>query len=1214
MKFKYILNRTALNKAKLSVLSASVTALICSSTYSSDIDIYKAPAASSGSTTVMMMLDVSGSMRVTHPTADVAWKACDVGYVRWQSPRYTTQTRRVNVDGKSVSYTRYICNEGNKADRITRLKDAIVTLMLGDADNNIDALDDKVVLGISTLGAVREGGTTTKNGGSILVAARKLNESVNDGGVVKTQRRLILEKVLGINPIAGTPTANSYAETIAYLMGKSTSNHTNSGWSFSTGTGIKERNSYKQPESISSQVNESDETKQCNAQGIYVLTDGDPNNGVTGAQKLAKDAFSPNTFSCSESGAAWDCIYKMNNSLLDATKNPAKMKFITAIVGFGSDFNTIPSSVQTEEGVSEYSGEVSTNVKNAAIWGIRGEGGWYSGDSTEDVVNSFTQFLKKVKTDIPGVSTGNATLPIDALNSSAIQPYGYFPQFVPKVATDQTQQTWYGNLKKYYAVKGSLYGNKNGTNPVMQKDEIKNIVDLWSNSAYVTSSNEVAFKDGVLSNLLQGYVESRSPKERLLLTDFSYKNKEIKQNLNLSWFDDADQKVKFNAISSEYNLDEEAPYRQALMNLLGFENAVAGQNLTKATVSGKVPQIGAILHSKPILLTQSGLPEVTGTATSAVIDTKNRDDYILFGSTQGVLHVVDADGKEVFAFVPKEMIENQNQAFAFDGGADTGGKNKLYYGIDGEWTAHTVYVSDLTGRLTVNGGSRTIQNDDGKEQTINLQGKQWIYGGLRMGGRSYYSLDLTNIRSPKVKFQIDPNNKQVHYLDGSTTKSKAIEELKFMGQSWSKPTLAYVNWFGTRKLVMIVGGGYDAGSTDGLTADGDGIYTTKTVNGRLIKDKRNGYAGYENADYVQKNKIGAGVYMFDADNGDLLWSVSGNNSTTTTQQKTNLKLSGVSANMNYSVVSNIKTVDRNNDGLVDHLYFGDLNGQAFRVDFAPTDTAFNSQVNKILDLSATHKRFYSAPTFTIHSQGTAVVSFASGNKSQPLHGHTTNALATEDYDGVFAVYDYDAYANLFPISAFQTRSLGNSTTTAISQLKQIENRVDSSDSVSNAKRPKINSTTGNGGWYYLYSKEEALNATNGAAVTTNKGKQILKTLGSLVAIEGDLYVPVFDSSKAGTTGSCSAGVAGETALQRFCLPYGICKENIYLQLGAGIGEPIIGGGRDGDPNKRSIFILNEDKKDGPPNIGGDNTQIINYGGALKFIPNRWYEQYALGGG
>jgi type IV pilus assembly protein PilY1 len=55
------------------------------------------------------------------------------------------------------------------------------------------------------------------------------------------------------------------------------------------------------------------------------------------------------------------------------------------------------------------------------------------------------------------------------------------------------------------------------------------------------------------------------------------------------------------------------------------------------------------------------------------------------------------------------MIELQNQGFLLDGGADTGGKNKLYYGIDGEWTAHTVYVSDPNGKLTVDGGSHNSE-------------------------------------------------------------------------------------------------------------------------------------------------------------------------------------------------------------------------------------------------------------------------------------------------------------------------------------------------------------------------------------------------------------------------------------------------------------------------------------------------------------------------
>jgi type IV pilus assembly protein PilY1 len=47
----------------------------------------------------------------------------------------------------------------------------------------------------------------------------------------------------------------------------------------------------------------------------------------------------------------------------------------------------------------------------------------------------------------------------------------------------------------------------------MQNNEIKNVPDLWKNSAYVPTSNETAFQGGALSNLLQGYVADRSPKK-----------------------------------------------------------------------------------------------------------------------------------------------------------------------------------------------------------------------------------------------------------------------------------------------------------------------------------------------------------------------------------------------------------------------------------------------------------------------------------------------------------------------------------------------------------------------------------------------------------------------------------------------------------------------------------------------------------------------------
>src|SRR5690606_13135181 len=101
------------------------------------------------------------------------------------------------------------------------------------------------------------------------------------------------------------------------------------------------------------------------------------------------------------------------------------------------------------------------------------------------------------------------------------------------------------------------------------------------------------------------------------------------------------------------------------------------------------------------------------------------------------------------------------------------------------------------------------------------------------------------IDAPKLQFQINP-----------TGTCSTENPLGCMGQSWSKPTITWVNWKGVKKLVMFVGGGYDA---EGTNAGNDNHKTT---------DK---YRGYEYDDYVQSNKVGAGVYMFDALNGDLLW-------------------------------------------------------------------------------------------------------------------------------------------------------------------------------------------------------------------------------------------------------------------------------------------------------------------------------------------------------
>ncbi len=100
------IEKQAIHKLNIASVSATLTSLICAAitpTYASDIEIYKVPEDSVGSTTLMMMLDTSGSMD--------------------------------NKDGLSTS-------------RMQRLKQGLSDVLQGTA--SVPRVDDKVVMGLAT--------------------------------------------------------------------------------------------------------------------------------------------------------------------------------------------------------------------------------------------------------------------------------------------------------------------------------------------------------------------------------------------------------------------------------------------------------------------------------------------------------------------------------------------------------------------------------------------------------------------------------------------------------------------------------------------------------------------------------------------------------------------------------------------------------------------------------------------------------------------------------------------------------------------------------------------------------------------------------------------------------------------------------------------------------------------------------------------------------
>ncbi|MFW1811351.1 hypothetical protein ACG9HX_08410 [Acinetobacter ursingii] len=1278
-------------KIKVSTIAATLTALICSATvpsYASDIEIYTKPNSTVGSGVVVMMLDTSGSMSIDVVKSD----ACDLpsgvtssNYITETAPGgYTRQY--CQVGGTKKYYYRkseeqywdwgwktkinwYSCNSSGSNcstsisppsldgfteedggwfsndtyyykfegatpyyDRISRLKDALYTLATMPVYNETTKTGIKkdVKIGIGTFPYVSSSESNKR--GYIRIPAAEWGEI----GSAQRTKVINLIKSSNFKGTGGTPTSAAYAEAAAYLLGTTTGGEDYSGINLSKAadSSLVSGSNYVSP------LDPSADAAECSGQGIYFLTDGEPQSPpATNTTTLMANALKTGSYSLTTGlpnngkydndsyKSDWQAIGSFSKSLNDVNviKNAlgvseAKRQVLTAVVGFGSVFD------------GNYA-VMKQDAQNAYNWGLLkssggsyGLGGFIAAKDSQQVVDSLNAFIGAIGGSIPSISTGSSTIPKDALNPETVQGYSYFPQFEPKIADDNKQQIWFGNVKKYYVLNNSVYASQSGgsTNVVSSKGVVRDLSDLWAKSGFVYAGNTPIYqKGGALSRLVLGITTNSKGENiagRNLLTDYSYDSTQPSGQQEGTDFDLVNIKYTY---TTDNKTRTDTKYAKPLMAVLGYNisDAEVTNGLDLSTRTADVRQIGSSLHSLPILLTQEGKlvaknKDASGSTVPVFIDSESREDYILFGTTQGMIHVVDAEtGNEKFTFLPKEMLQKQPETLRNAGGNLTNGKNALYYGMDGEWTAHTVYVSKDDGTLTVKGTVRNVVGSSTNEKE-NLKGKQWVYGGMRMGGRSYYALDLTDMDHPKIKFHIDPTTGKVY--SKAHPEGVSFDAIKNMGQSWSKPKIDYVNWKGQRKLVMFVGGGYDAGGTDG-----DGLFDANGV--------RTGYAGYEKFNYKQedstftKKTIGSGVYMFDADTGDLLWNAGADSSADL-----------VNTDLKYSTVSEIKTVDRNNDGVVDHLYFGDLAGQAFRVDFKNDGAStFKAQINKVLDIhktDGTSSRFYLPPTFTAHKSGgtteggnIVVAAFISGNKSSPLLATTDSPVTTGqtsssnlEYDAIYAVYDYDIFpdGSNYPVATtdkplITARIRATGTTPSNTQLRLITATTNKSGNTG----ALVDKASGWGGWYYKFDK--GIPITSGTTVTVgSRNAGVVKGLTPLIAMDGNLYVTMYDASEAGTGSKCGAGVKGKSFTKRFCLPTGVCKEDAdyTYELGAGIVSLNIG---PSDSGGNTIIVPNPDEvctgDSCSPCVGtacASKPKFLTANGTMRFVPNRWYERYA----
>ncbi len=532
--------------------------------------------------------------------------------------------------------------------------------------------------------------------------------------------------------------------------------------------------------------------QSCDGQGIYFLSDGEPNKTTdTRSASIMSTALGSTfgaDFNCSgglsntTADSGWACMGEFAKRLFDKTKNPAGVSIQTAFVGFGSDFSSLSSSdvknacrlssrTQFDRGGDDLcSPNQTTNAITAPGYG---NGGFFSTQSAQGVTDSVIAFINNLdKVPLEPLTTGAISVPYDALNPKNLQEYGYLRAFEPNPAN--TYLTWRGNLKKYHVV---LSGTNAGAFEANTGGLVYNATgafrtgtkDYWNSSTYndggkvffggsyakvplpIAGQNETRDAEG---NITKYYYAVQS-KIRNLFTDVSAVaadgslTKISTSGTNLlkipaappegtNPFDTVANTAsyvlgKFDP-STGQNILKAFPIslKLKILNYLGYSTDISATTLPSSLVTSNEPYLsmGGSIHSLPVQLTYNGTLDDNGNLTSA------REQSILYGTMEGGLHIVDASsGIEQMVFVPADILNDSVASKALVVGQSDA--SAPAHGMDGAWVSDPAY--NIT---TVGSGSSAVSKVTAKQMNI--------YGGMRMGGSSYYGLDVLSPTSPKL--------------------------------------------------------------------------------------------------------------------------------------------------------------------------------------------------------------------------------------------------------------------------------------------------------------------------------------------------------------------------------------------------------------------------------------------------------------------------------
>ena len=989
-------------------------------------------------------------------------------------------------------------------------------------------------------------------------------------------------------------------------------------------------------------------SQTCDSNGIYFLTDGAPNSTKDDMAKAIINKSLTTTYAINakpvntiempalvspklqsnlfvgETGG-WEYIGEYAKRLNDKAKNPSGAVIKTAVAGFGSSFAAFDDKdgKAPRKADGSYDCDAATNLdaKNACKWGSSdyGDGGFFYAQSSKDISDSVSTFIQTLNTTITTTPAGTITVPDDPYQTGTTLPYAYLPMLEPKVG--DTLKVWPGNLKKYETKNGTLYGK---TNRRLYKDREGTLrdaaADLWQQSN-PTVGNASINSGGFYARLTAPALGSIASTRNVFVENYSGSNSvPIPDGVVKIGVADSGEPTGFPVVNDPVysNGRTSLQSKRLLLNFLGYNIPYTNDDQTliyQLRMQNYLPtetirQVGGVVHSKPALVSYSAKVNEAGNIINNEVDaagnvTKvNREDFLLFGSMDGALHMVDAvTGEEKWALITQEMFRTQPEALV------KGAVGDLSFGVDAPWLVSAKYRYQATGEGASKTRKVSLYRPDSTNANDVTNTSNFLplaaYGGFRMGAEGLYALDLENKNTPKILFSITPDvtnaTPVLHQNDSGTLNTStgiAKTDYSNVGQIWNTVTTARIgagSSTGKAKDVIIFGGGYDM--------------------------------AYENPMFVPTTAArGSSLYITDAKTGAKLWSWDN-------PQK-------------HSIVAGVTPLDRNNDGLFDHLYFADLGGNVFRADFvnSKTESFRNVRVVRVLEASNTAEakampyRFYERPVVSFYQDSQkkifALVNIASGDRSSPLaKRRDVSAASKAKANRIYGIIDTDVIRSDLLTVATTALTVKDLSDTNLVELGGNKLTVNASISLATAKSnliaEMVNKTKQ--GWYYPLTRFAGY-----------ENVSHLKSVGDYRVINNFLYMSVYDPNFSYGGGSvCNAQTLGASESQLYCLPYGVCMEDTSLTgtggfapAGKGIQELTLGavnadnldttvllGVRTlsermedprlayGDPNKTPLeYIGGSNPYTNAVKENGDGTMAsILFKARFELKPTLWYE-------